>query len=228
METAIHSATPAAAVSQIDLSKESIGRLAAGGVLPAEPKPVEQAPRNVLRVTNAVAQYNVSKENPDALANIGKALAGSLDRDDFTYFDPESRKEIRIGDVLVAVDLHKKDQVVLCHRDSAGKGILGRLACSLNYMSANPVNTLAMKALGLVADPEVIYEQKVIQILAQLDREGLFGPSGASTFNLADWEIDTRSAWRDVVIRKAPAVAAPAPQPDVLDTFLGALKVPAA
>ena len=60
-----------------------------------------------------------------------------------------------------------------------------------------------MKSLGLNADPEIIYKQKVLQMLAQLDREGLFGPPGESTFNLQDWDVDTRSAWRDVVIRRA-------------------------
>ena len=211
----------------INLSKESLGRLSANGRVGTDQKPAEQQ-RNVLRVTNSVAQYNVAADNPDALSNIGKALAGSLDRDDFTYFDPESKKEIRIGDVLVSVDLRRKDEIVLCHRDSAGKGMLGRLICSMDYINQNPVTTVAMKALGLVADPEIIYQQKIVQILAQLDREGLFGQPGSSSFNLTDWDIGTRSAWRDVVVRRAPQPAATARLPALNESALGALRIAAA
>ena len=204
----------------IDLSKEIIST-----VVNSEPPAQEKSQRNVIRVTNSVAQYDVSKENPSSLQNIGKALAGSLDRDDFTYFDPETKSEVRLGDVLVAVDLTKPDEVVLTHRDSAGKGALGRVMRSVQYMTENPVSTITMKALGITADPEIIYKQKVIQALAQLDREGLFGQPGASTFNLHDWEIDTRAAWRDVVIRRAKD---PEPMPSLSNAVFGAFKLSAA
>jgi hypothetical protein len=172
----------------------------------------DQDQRSVLRVTNSIAQYNVSAANPEGLANLGKALAGSIDRDDITFLDPESKKEIRLGDVLVSVDLSNPDQIVLLHRDSAGKGYLGRVFQSISYLNENPFNMLGMKAFGLVPDPEVVYKQKVVQMLAQLDREGLFGPPGASTFNLSDWEVGTRSEWRDVVIQKVKAtVVVPLP-----------------
>ena len=160
------------------------------------------ANRSVLRVTNSIAQYDVSNGNDRALGNLGKALAGSLDRDDFTFFDPESKADRRLGDILVTVDLTNPKEIVLLHRDTAGKGSLGRVAQSVSYLTRNPINTVGMKLLGIVADPELIYKQKVTQILAQLDREGLFGPPGASTFNIDDWSIETREAWRDVVITR--------------------------
>lgn len=172
----------------------------------------ESGKGGVLRVTNSIAQYNVSGTSPDGLSNLGKALAGSIDRDDITFLDPETKREIRLGDVLVSVDLSQPDQIVLLHRDSAGKGYLGRALTSLAYINENPLNTLGMKAFGLVPDPEIVYKQKVIQMLAQLDREGLFGPPGASTFNLCDWEVITRPEWRDVIIQRAtPKVVVPLP-----------------
>jgi hypothetical protein len=158
---------------------------------------------NVLRLTKSIAQYDVSIENPNALANLGKAIAGSLDRDDFTYLDPEMKAEVRLGNMLVTVDLSNPDEIVLSHRDTAGMGTLGNVFRSISYLAQNPIHSFAMKGLGIVADPELIYKQKVIQLLAHLDQEGLFGQTGASTFNLLDWEFDTRSAWRDVVIRRA-------------------------
>ncbi len=191
---------PVATPANINLSNESLVTLNRG-VAPSSEGPDN---RNVIRVTNSVAQYDVSKDNPNALQNLGKAIAGSIDRDDLTYQDSERGQEIRLGDVLITVDLSNPDEIVLCHHDSAAKGPLGRLACSLNYAARNPIHLFAMKALGVVTDPEVVYKQKVTQLLAQLDREGLFGPPGQSTFNLNDWEIDTRAVWRDVVIRRAP------------------------
>lgn len=158
--------------------------------------------RNVLRVTQSVAQYDVSSKNPTSLANLGKAIAGCIDRDDLTFLDPETKQEKPIGDVLVAVDISDPERIILSHRDSAGKGALGRVVQSLRYCFENPLHTIGMKLLGVVADPEVIYKQKVVQVLAQLDREGLFGPPGVSTFNIEDWAVSTRRAWRDVVIAK--------------------------
>lgn len=161
------------------------------------------ARENVIRVTGAIAQYDVSARNPQALENLGKAIAGSLDRDDVTYYDPELRSEVKLGDVLVAVNLNRKDCIILSHRDSAGMGDLGDLVLSANYIFRNPLKTFAMKALGVVADPEVIYKQKIVQLLAQLDREGLFGQPGSSTFSLEDWKIETSNAWRDIIITRA-------------------------
>lgn len=189
-----------------NLSKESLATVLAPNLPDAAPNSTS---RNVIRVTNSVAQYDVSCTNPNALQNLGKAIAGSLDRDDFTYQDPERGVETKLGDVLITVDLSNPDQIVLCHHDTAGKGALGRVIRSVDYMVRNPLNTIGMKVLGITTDPEVVYKQKVTQLLAQLDREGLFGQPGASTFNLSDWEIDTRSAWRDVVIRRAEK---PAPE----------------
>jgi hypothetical protein len=184
-----------------------------------------QNQRSVLRVTSSIAQYNVAAENPEGLSNLGKALAGSIDRDDITFLDPETKKEVRLGDVLVSVDLSNPEQIVLLHRDSAGKGYLGRAFQSLSYLNENPFNMLGMKAFGLVPDPEIVYKQKVVQMLAQLDREGLFGPPGASTFNLSDWDVGTRSEWRDVVIQRVkPTLVVPLPSfGEALTSAFGAL-----
>ncbi len=139
---------------------------------------------------------------PKALANLAKALAGSLHRPELTFYDPETNSERELGDVLVSMNISNPNEIVLQHRDTAGKGMLGRLVTSIGFVVTNPIKTLAMKWLGIVADPEKVYVQKVIQTLSTLDQNGMFGPPGASTFNLSDWDISTRDAWRDVVITK--------------------------
>lgn len=190
---------------KIDLNTSNLPAAVLGSADPQkEPKP------NVLRVTHSAAQYDVSASNPNALPNLGKALAGSLDRDSFTFVDPESKREIKLGDVLTSVDLSSPNEIVLCHRDTAGRGLLGRVIQSLEYVNEHPVAMVGMKVLGIVADPEKIYEQKVIQLLSELDQEGLFGPPGRSTFNLSEWEVTTRTPWRDVVVRRRePAMDEP-------------------
>lgn len=174
--------------------------------------PAANKQQNFLRVTNSLAQYDCSFENPHNLANLALALAGSLDRNDLTFVDPETKQEVKLGDVFVAVDLSDPEKIVLRHHDSAGKGALGRVLQSLSFINEHPFKMLSMKLLGVAVDPEVIYRQKIIQTLAQLDREGLFGPPGASTFNLADWEVETSTAWRDVIVSRAkPKVDVPLP-----------------
>ena len=104
MEAQMSVAKESQVAPNIDLSKEMLSTVIKRQSSPS----TNDTQHNVLRVTSSVAQYNVSYDNPKALENLGKALAGSLDRDDFTYFDPESKASIRLGDVLVAVDLSNR------------------------------------------------------------------------------------------------------------------------
>lgn len=158
----------------------------------------------VLRVTNSAAQYDVSKDNPQALANLAKAIAGAIHKPEHVFHDTEFKIEREIGEVMAGPtldDIKEKGEFVLKHRDSVGKSTLGRVLQSAKYINENPLTTICMK-IGWVADPEEVYKTKIIQMLATLDQEGMFGPPGASTLNLDDWKFDTRIAWRDIVISR--------------------------
>ena len=156
-----------------------------------------------LRITESFAQYDVSKNNPTALENLGRALAGSLHQPEHTFYDPETKQDRQIGDVLVSIDLRDPDKIVLQHKDSAGKGKIGNLLESFDYINHHPLKFLGMKVLGAVSDPEQTYMLKVIQMISALEQKGMFGPPGNSTLDLKDWEFTTAGPWRNVIITRA-------------------------
>jgi hypothetical protein len=155
-----------------------------------------------MRFTNSFVQYDVSADNPKAIANLAKAIAGNLSESKHTFFDPETKSEKELGKVLVAIDLSDPNKIVLQHKDDAGKGEVGRIMQSAKYINEHWARLILMKGVGWISDPEKIYVMEVNKFLAALEQTGMFGPPGSSTLNLDDWNIETRTAWRDVVITR--------------------------
>ena len=154
----------------------------------------------VVRMSPSAAAYDVSPDNPNALANLAKAIEGNISRDDLTQLDPESGKTVKLSDILPVAD-KQGDEIVVFHRDTQGRSGLGRTLRSAGYWSTRPHLAVGQK-LGIISDPEKVYGMWIKNLLSQLDREGVFGEAGQSTFNPDDWNVTTRTMWRDVVITK--------------------------